>query len=379
MPEQGLIVELDLNDEQRLLKASLQQFVRREVVPASVGRIYREANGLDEGILARAALAGWVAVGVPEEYGGLSLTMIDHAVIFEELGRSSVPGPYFSSGVLGARILVEAGSQEVKERLLPGLVSGDVRLGVAACDSGIHWSKDDVRSRVAYASGRPYLTGEKRFVHDADASTHFICAARDDHDRVILAIVDSDSPGVSLTRPGGMLTSVSTVTFKSVALHESYQLGAGVDGWEILERAVYLSLPSLSAFLVGACRSVFDMTLEYTRSRHAFGQPIGRFQRVQDHVVGLANHMDVADLITSELLWKLERGLAQPADVYESAAACREAYYECCNYAHMVFAGPGTDLDHPLMTHTMLSRSLYQYLGSPSYHKMRMLDLRYSQ
>ena len=66
-----------------------------------------------------------------------------------------------------------------------------------------------------------------------------------------------------------------------------------------------------------------------------------------------------------------------PAGAHEAKAVASEAYYQAANYAHMVHAGPGTDLDHPLMSHTILSRQLYEYLGNPWYHKRRMLDLLY--
>ena len=131
------------------------------------------------------------------------------------------------------------------------------------------------------------------------------------------------------------------------------------------------------SFQVGACQQIFEFTTEYTRQRIAFGQPIGRFQRVQDHVVELADQMDAARWITYETLWKLDSG--QPAEgvVHEAKAVATEAYYWVCNYAHMIHAGPGTALEHPLMSHHIASRIHYQYLGDPAYHKRRMMDTFY--
>ena len=60
--------------------------------------------------------------------------------------------------------------------------------------------------------------------------------------------------------------------------------------------------------------------------------------------------------------------------VHEAKAVASDAYYQVCNYANMVFAGPGTSLDHPLVPHTVTSRTLYQFLGDPNYHKEKMMN-----
>src|SRR5579884_1001878 len=167
---------------------------------------------------------------------------------------------------------------------------------------------------------------------------------------VSLALVERDRPGVSVRPHGGLLATVAEVRFENVRLPQAALLGAPGSGWDTIEAALEPALPVLCAFKVGACQQIFDTTVEYTRQRIAFGQPIGRFQRVQDHMVELADQMDAARWITYETLWKLESGLPAEAAVHEAKAVASEAYYWVCNYAHMVHAGPGTALDHPLMS-----------------------------
>ena len=65
------------------------------------------------------------------------------------------------------------------------------------------------------------------------------------------------------------------------------------------------------------------------------------------------------------------------ASAHQCKAVASEAYYQSCNYSHMVFAGPGTDYKHPLMAHSVLAHALYQYLGAPLYHKRAMMDIRF--
>jgi len=373
-------MELDLTDEQRMLVQTIGDFVRREAPHDKVGRVFQRENGYDAAMFERAAGAGWLGMLVPEAYGGLGLPVTDCAVAFEEFGKAPLPGPLFTSGILATLILLEAGTQQQKEQVLPEVALGETKIAVAAIDSGIGWGPDLVRATFRRDGDRLFVSGRKPFVHDADAADLFICLVVEEGapaGKASLLLVDRSAAGVAVESCSGLITGVSSVRLDSVAVPADSMLGIAGRGWADLERATQRALPIMSAFMVGGCIQVFEFTLEYTRIRHAFGQPIGRFQRVQDHVVDIANAMDGASLITSELLWKLERDRADPADIHEAAAVAKEAYYQACNFSHMVHAGPGTDLDHPLMAHTLVSRSLYQYLGDPTYHRQRMMDIRY--
>lgn len=371
-------MNFDLTDEQRMLKETIVGFMRREAPPDRITRIRRQTNGYDADLYRHAAELGWLGMLVPEQYGGLDLTLRDCAVAFEEFGRGPLPGPFFSSGVLGALILLTGGSTEQQDRLLPSMIRGETRFALAAMDSGLGWSPAHIKTRLTRRPGGFTLDGVKPFVHDAEPADVFIVAARtsgDTGDEVSLVLVDRSNPGVSVRRQIGLLTGVAEVGFDSLELADDAVIGSIGSGWDVLERAAERATPILCAFMVGACQDIFEFTLEYSRERFAFGQAIGRFQRVQDHIVELANQLDAARWITSELISTLESGAPASAAVHEAKAVASEAYVQVCDYAHMVHAGPGTDLDHPLMSHTLVSRSLYQFLGDPSHHKRKMMDL----
>jgi alkylation response protein AidB-like acyl-CoA dehydrogenase len=102
--------------------------------------------------------------------------------------------------------------------------------------------------------------------------------------------------------------------------------------------------------------------------------PIGRFQRVQDHIVHLVNHLDSARWTTYEALWKLDMGRSAGGGVHLAKAVSSEAYYQACNYAHEVHAGVGVMKEYGLNLHTKMSRTLYHYLGDPRYHKRRLAE-----
>jgi len=376
-------VDFSLSDEQEMLKASIADFMQRESKPDRIARLYQHDDGYDAGLLRTAAQSGWLGMLVPEEYGGGGATIMDCAAAFEEFGRGPLPAPIFSTGILAPELILAGGSEDQKKRLLPAMCKGELLAALAVSDSGMGWGPEMVEMELQDSGDGYVLNGSKGFVQDGSPATMYIVAARAPQTRssklearnsISLVLVERDRPGISVRPHGELLATVAEVRFDNERLPQAALLGQPDGGWDVIEAAMDRSLPVLCAFKVGACQEIFDTTVEYTRDRIAFGQPIGRFQRVQDHVVELADHMDAARWITYETIWKLESGMPAKGFVHEAKAAASEGYYQVVDYAHKVWAGPGTALDHPLMAHHVASRVLYQYLGDPAYHKRRMMD-----
>ncbi|MEK7228634.1 MAG: acyl-CoA dehydrogenase family protein [Candidatus Binatota bacterium] len=370
-------MDLRLNERQKMFKKAAAGFVKAEAPSHVLTRWFRNKTTFLPDLYRKGADLGWLGMVIPEQYGGGSASFTDFAVVFEELGRGPLPGPFFSSGVLSALIVLEGASEAQKKSLLPAICSGQSIVIAAITDKGVHWGVESVETRLSRGAAGLVLEGAKKFVYDAESATSFLCAARTENGKIALILVDRKSPGISVTPQVGFMASVAEVRFDKVQVPASNMLGEADAGWQILDRALEKAIPILCAYQVGACQEIFDFTAEYTRTRVVFGQPIGRFQRVQDHCVDLSVHLDAARWVTYETLWKLDSGLPAVASAHESKAVASEAYYQVCNFAHMVFAGPGTDYQHLLMAHSVMAHTLYQYLGTPAHHKRKMMDALY--
>jgi alkylation response protein AidB-like acyl-CoA dehydrogenase len=370
-------MDLALTEDQEMLKKVASDFVKAEVPPHQMTQWYKNKETFQPRLVKKAAELGWLGLMLPESYGGSAISATDCAVVFEELGRGPVPGPLFTSGVLSAQMIFEAGTQEQRMALLPPLCKGESLVIPAITDKAAHWGPEAVESRLSKTAVGYLMTGTKRFVLDAQAATSFLCAARTEEGKVVFLLVDAKSPGITITPHVGFLISVAEVRFDKVAISPSALLGSSGAGWNTFELALEKALPILCAYQVGATQEVFDMTCEYTRTRVVFGQPIGRFQRVQDHCVDISNHLDAARWATYETLWMIDNNMPARAPVHEAKAVASDGYYHGTNYAHMVWAGPGTDYDHPMMAHSVLAHTLYQYLGTPAHHKQLMMDALY--
>jgi alkylation response protein AidB-like acyl-CoA dehydrogenase len=370
-------MDLRLSEDQAMLKKVSADFLKAEAPSHAITGWFEKKIAYVPDIYGKAAELGWLGMVIPEEFGGGQTTYTDCAVVFEEIGRGPLPGPYFSSGVLSPLLILEAGTDAQKRALIPEICDGSLIVVPAISDDPVQWGPRAVQTRLTKTHDGFVLKGTKRFVYDAEAATTFICAARTDNGQIALVRVERNAPGIFMNPRTGFMIGAAEVNFNNVAVTAANIIGDINADWPPIERAALKAIPILCAYMVGACQEIFEMTNEYTRTRVVFGQPIGRFQRVQDHCVDISIHLDGARWITYETLWKIDAGIDAVAGAHQAKAVASEAYYQCCNFSHMVFAGPGTDYKHPLMAHSVLAHTLYQYLGVPLYHKRAMVDALY--
>src|SRR5438552_16133533 len=142
-----------------MLKTSARTFIEREAPSHTIVALQRADSGLVPALWRKASDAGWLGILIPSEYGGGESSATDAAVLYEELGRGPLPGPFFSSGVLGAMLLLEGGTPEQRRAILPGVASGERILGVAITDPSMSWGAHGVTVPTQRRNGSDVLRG----------------------------------------------------------------------------------------------------------------------------------------------------------------------------------------------------------------------------
>jgi len=373
-------LDLALTESEEMLKKTTLDFLQRNAPKEVVQALQESDMGYTEDLWQKAVEMGWLGIIIPERYGGTGHSLTTAGVLFEALGTGPLPGPYFSSGILGSLIILEAGTEEQKQHILSAIAQGKEILTLALTEPEYSWEPGAVQTTAISRNKGFVLNGLKLFVLDAQAASHFIVVARtrkeaDPAKGISLFVVDSKSDGVSVRRLPGFFTGRTfEVKLDSVKVPRSAMLGDKDEGWQVLKRCIHKSIPILCAYKVGGCQAVFEMTLEYSRTRVQFGQAIGRFQRVQDMIIEMVNYLDAARWTTYEALWKLDT--QRPAEgIHLAKAVSSEAYWQVCTLAHRVFSGISYSKEHPVSFHTRASRYLYSYLGEPAYHRQQIAQL----
>jgi len=371
-------LDLNLTESEEMLKKTAVDFIKRDAGKSVIQKLQDTDTGTTEELWQKVLNMGWLGIIIPEKYGGTNNSLTSAGVLFEALGGGPLPGPYFSSAILGSLILLEAGNDIQKERFLPAISKGEEVVTLALTEPGYSWEPQAVQSTAREDKGDFVLSGLKLFVNDAKASTYYIVPAKtadvtDPTKRITLFIVPSKSKGVTVRKlPGFFAGRNFEVKFDSVRVSSLDMLGEKNNGWQPLQQAIEKAIPVLCAYKVGGCQAVVDMALEYSRTRVQFGQTIGRFQRVQDMIIEMIDHADAARWATYEALWKIDTNRPAAESVHLAKVVASEAYWEVCTLAHRVFSGISYSKEHPVSFHTRASRALYHYLGDPAFHRQQL-------
>src|SRR5881628_3977383 len=160
-------MDLSLTESQEMLRTTARSFMQRETPVDVVVGLQKAESSLERDLWAKAARLGWLGIVLPAEYGGSGDSLSDAAVLYEELGRGPLPGPFFSSGVLGALTVLEGASEEQRRRLLPGIASGERVLTVAISEPNASWGPAGITLTPQGKNGGYTLNGTKLFVSDA--------------------------------------------------------------------------------------------------------------------------------------------------------------------------------------------------------------------
>jgi alkylation response protein AidB-like acyl-CoA dehydrogenase len=369
-------MDLSLTTEQEMLKTAVRGFIQQEYPKETLLEIAAEEQPVTAEPWQRLVSTGWLGIAIPQEYGGEGGSFTDSGVLFEELGRGPVPGPHLSSCVLAASAILEGGTEEQKREWLPALARGERILVPALTEGSYSWAEEDVQVVARQDGGGLRLDGTKVYVFDAVSATHLLCTARsEESNEVGLVIVPVTATGVAIRSLPGFTWNMAEVKLNGVSVDQSNLIGSSfAGGWDALQKAIARTIPVMCAYQVGACQSVYELSVDYSRTRIQFGRPIGRFQRVEDHIINLVNQLDAARWTTYETLWKLDSGQEATDSIHLAKAVGSAAYYQACNFAHEVHAGVGSMTEYGLTLHTTASRTLYHYLGDPQFHRRRLAD-----
>ena len=362
-------MDLSLSASQILIRDSARGFVRRHVPRAELVRQAKDGETWDRRWWDHFRDDGWTGALVPSDFGGLDLDPLSAALIFEELGRGAVPSPLLASSAVAVGLLRGCAASEARDAALTGIADGSMIVIPALRRPDTSWK--GVAATGTPLSDGMVLSGAKVFVPFADAATHFLVSVLLPGDGTpALAIVPAGA-GITTRLLPGFIQANHEVVFSDIAVSERSVLRTGDASFDDSLAAARIMT---AAYQVGGMEEMLDMSVGHSNTRIQFGTPIGRFQRVQDHIIRLLNAMDAAKWATYEAAWALETGRNGVARSYLAGSTASDSYYEAANAAHEVHAAIGSDPRYGLTLYTRISRTMYELLGPPGWMRRRMAD-----
>lgn len=363
-------MEFALNEEQEVFGRTLQQFLKSKG-SLEIPRAYSEGKEeVLEELWSGLAELGFMAITVPEAYGGLEMGPLTLVPILEELGRAVIPGPYIETVAFAAPILEKYGATEQKETYLPKLAIGASKFSLALLEGNGELSPSNIQVRATKKGNDYILDGEKILVAHADFADTLIVVVRtgDQEQDISLLLVDTASTNLQLEKQVSMdeTRKMLKVSFRDVVVPSSKLIGPENAGWDILQDGIHRLNTAWSSNMVGGLEQIVDSATEYAKTREQFGQPIGRFQAIKHKIVDMKMNLETSRSLSYYAAWALENNAD---DLVESIAMARsfitEAFIQAANDNIQVHGGMGFTWEfdcHLFLKHAI---SIENYLGSP--------------
>ena len=368
-------MDFGLNEGQEMLRKTARDFLSTECPKTLVREMGEDDKGYSPELWRKMAYLGWLGLIIPEEYEGLGMGFLDLAVLFEEMGRALVPGPFFSTVILGAVPLLLAGDEEQKQAFLPGIARGEAIFTMALTESEGSYSPSSIQVRGQAKGGSCIINGTKLFVPDANVADYVLCVVRTDEksagtEGINIFIVDARSQGVNIVPLKTIAADKQCeVSFDEVSVPMPSLLGELNQGWRLVEKILQQAVVAKCAEMLGGAQQVLEMTVDYVKERKQFERPIGSFQAVQHHCANMMVDVEGSRFITYKAAWMIDEGVPCAQEVSVAKTWVGDAYRRTTALGHQLHGAIGFTEDHDMQLYYKRAKAAELVFGDTDFHR----------
>jgi butyryl-CoA dehydrogenase len=376
-------VTADPNDDHsQQLTAVAAEIARRRYAPlAAAWDAERRAFPLDE----RRYLGslGLLGICLPEKFGGSAAPLLDALIVIEELAKECRPAAFqvFEANTGPARVLALLGSEELQQRFLPGVISGQTSIALAISEPDAGSAATDMTTRAKYADGAYTVNGGKRWTSNgSEADAYLVYARLSDEPGakgIGAVLVEADREGVSFGAPERLMgfrgIPSADVRFDDVVVPaENLIIGPG--GFGQLFRAFAIERLGNSTMSLAIGQAALDRTIDYVQERTQFGKPLIDFQNVQMTLADMVLQVEAARLLVHRAARTAGTGLPDSLEVSLAKCTANEMAKRVSDLAMQLHGGNGYTEEYGL---ERLHRDAHGWAvagGTPSMQRIRIVS-----
>ena len=317
-------MDFDLNDDQRLLKDSVERLITDKYGFDQRRSFMAEPGGWSRTMWAQFAELGLLGLPFAEEHGGFGGGPVETMIVAEAFGRGLVLEPYLATVVLGGGLLRRAASPAMQAELLPQVAAGELLLAFAHVERHSRYELSNVATIARNEGGRWRLEGEKGVVLHGDCANKLVVSARTSgstRDRAGVGLFLVDVPGEGVSVRGYPTQDGLRAAEVSLAGATGTLLGDPAGAVPIMERVVDEALAFLAAEAVGIMAAMHASTVDYMKQRKQFGRAIAEFQALQHRAVDMYVLLEQAKSMA--LLATMVSGDENAAERHKVAASAK--------------------------------------------------------
>ena len=350
-------MDFSFSSEQESLRSHLRELLD-EVCPEDYAQRCDNEGTPPRAAYDALARHGWFGLIVPAEYGGAGAGPIELAIMLEEIGRhfEELGMWVFRTLTYGGYAVMQHGTREQKERLLPAVARGELSFCFGLTEPHAGSDAASIATRAVRDGDHFVIDGQKVFTSGMDISDYCLLVTRTTtaqkkQQGITCFLVDTKLPGIEVRRIetlGQRAIKTTQVFYSGVRVPASAVLGAVDEGWQAVDAYLWYERLCLSAARTGAATAAFDYALEYAKTREQFGRPIGKFQAVSHKLAEMKVMLDVSRTLVYRYAWLLATGKATRHDAAVLKLYTGEAYKNVSDLGLQILGGYGYCMEYPM-------------------------------
>ena len=326
--------------------------------------------------------ADMLAIHVPEEYGGAGADKIAHCILVEEVARVCASSSLIPMGnKLGTTGLILSGSEDLKQRYLPLVASGDATFSYALSEREAGSDAASMRTRAVRSGDSYVINGTKAWITGAGVSTHYTLMAVTDPSKgangISAFVVHADDPGFSVGNKERKLgihgSPTREIYFEDCVVPADRMIGAEGTGFKTALKTLDHTRLGIGAQAVGIAQGALEAAIAYAKTRRQFGRSIGEFQGLQFMLADMAMQVEAARQLVYVAAAAAERG-EKDLTFRSSAAKCfaSDTAMKVTTDAVQIFGGAGYTMDFPVERMMRDAKITQIYEGTNQIQRMVM-------
>jgi glutaryl-CoA dehydrogenase (non-decarboxylating) len=371
-------MDFELTDEQRLLQDTVRRFVDDRILPNAVDNDIN--HHLDLGSIEGMAELGILGIVIPEEYGGAGLDFVCEALACEEIERGEAAFRTLISVHVGLNslALLKYASEEQKQRWLVPQARGE-KIACFGLTEPAAGSDVAAMKSTARREGDVYvLNGSKNWISYANVAEHALVFAKTDpsakHKGISAFVIERGTKGFTTAdtehKLGIWAGSTGELFFENVEVPAENMIGDEGQGFEIAMYGLDQGRFTVAAGAVGVIRACLERSVEYARERETFGQPIGKYQFVQDMIADMVLGYDTSKLLVMQAAWMKDQGMRNTRETSLAKWHATESAFRAAHLAIQVHGAYGYSVEYGIERYFRNARAPIIYEGTTQIHKM---------
>jgi glutaryl-CoA dehydrogenase (non-decarboxylating) len=375
-------MDFDLTAEQREVQATVRQFVEERILPNAIENDIN--HHLDMSVIEGMGELGLLGIVIPEEYGGAGLDFVSEALVCEEIERGEAAFRTLISVHVGLNSLslLRYASEDQKERYLAPQARGERIACFGLTEPAAGSDVASMRTNARRDGDRYILNGQKNWISYAAVADHALVFAKTDaeakHKGISAFIVDSGWDGVSSqeteNKLGVWAGSTGELFFENVEVPAANLVGEEGQGFEIAMYGLDQGRFTVAAGACGVIRACLERSVEYARERETFGQPIGKYQFVQDMVADMVLGYETSKLLVMQAAWMKDKGVRNTRETSLAKWHATECAFRAAHLAIQVHGAYGYSGEYGIERYFRNARAPIIYEGTSEIHKMMQAE-----